>query len=78
MTDTSGRNELVEWSGFHWLPSIAPTSTEYAEAVVRGIEANEYEIGYGRTNNWKNKSRTEPDQLVTTQLIGNKQVNRNK
>ncbi|MCC8199318.1 MAG: hypothetical protein LIP06_12315 [Tannerellaceae bacterium] len=70
--DTELNVEGRKKSGFIHLPATAPTSAGYAAVVLRGIEANEYEIGHGMTNDWKNKSRAELDQMVTLSLSKNK------
>lgn len=48
--DTELNVEGRKKSGFIHLPATAPTSAGYAAVVLRGIEANEYEIGHGMTN----------------------------
>lgn len=48
------------------LDIAAPTSAEYADVVLKGMETNEHEIGYGITNKWKTLSRSELDQMVIT------------
>lgn len=63
--DTELNLEGRKKSGVMNLNSVAPTSAEYAKAVLDGIKANEYEIGYGMTNQWKNMSRAELDRLIT-------------
>jgi len=43
-----------------------PSSVEYAEAVIKGMKDNNYEIGYGMTDKWKNMSRAELDKMFAS------------
>jgi len=47
----------------------SPTSAEFADAVLKGMEADEYEIGYGMTVKWRNMSRAELDRMFEAQFV---------
>lgn len=47
----------------------APTSAEYAKAVIDGMENDDFEIGYGMTKNVKNMSRADLDKMLTGGLF---------
>ncbi|MCD7968769.1 MAG: SDR family NAD(P)-dependent oxidoreductase [Alistipes sp.] len=63
--DTELNLEGRKRSGVMNLNHPAPTAAQYAEVVLEGIGADQYEIGYGMTDRWRTMSRAELDQLVT-------------
>jgi uncharacterized oxidoreductase len=41
----------------------APSSAEFAAAVIKGLQENEYEIGYGTSEEWRKASRADQDRI---------------
>lgn len=49
-----------------------PSPAEYAAVVLKGMEENDYEIGYDYTIDWKNASRDDLDKMFADQFSNRK------